>query len=97
MRRRKATEMTTTADGARSALSAELDVALKATGFVACEFPPDEDPCECCKKTGVQLYWRSCDPFSQDGRYHCAQCVIDEHVANEETDAFDWMHEASNV
>jgi len=56
--------------------------ALRMTGFIICEFEPDNDPCECCGKSQVQLYWRRSDPFSMDGSYFCDQCVIKEHTTN---------------
>lgn len=70
------------AEGA--SLTDVLGAALKETGFVICEFPADDDPCECCGKTNLQHYWRGSDPFSGDGTYYCAQCVVDEYTENNE-------------
>ncbi len=57
--------------------------ALKATGFEICEYGPDEDPCDHCGKTQIQLYGRRCDPFSQDCTVVCADCAMAEHMKNE--------------
>lgn len=57
----------------------QLAVALEATGFVACEFAPDSDECECCNQPNLQLYFQGPEDA---GRYFCAACVTAEHASN---------------
>ncbi len=57
------------------------DEALSLTGFEKCEFEPDNDPCEQCKQTNVQLYFGNPDYWTPtDGDYWCGSCVIAEAV-----------------
>jgi hypothetical protein len=54
--------------------------ALDVTGFVKCEFEPDNHPCEHCGKKQKQLYFGNRDYWdSREGDYYCADCVIDYH------------------
>lgn len=63
-------------------LSVTLDDALRMTGFSKCKFGPDSEPCEKCETPQKQLYWRSVDPYSQDGEYFCDDCVVSEAEEN---------------
>ncbi len=63
-------------------MSMDVNQAKKLTGFSNCNFGPSGDPCEQCDKEQVQLYFRSCDPFSNDGEYFCAGCLIKEAEEN---------------
>lgn len=63
-------------------LSVSLEDAMRMTGFTKCEFGPDGDECEKCDEPNKQHYWRRTDPFSMDGEYFCADCVIAEANAN---------------
>ena len=54
--------------------------ALEFTRFEICRFPPNQDPCEACRQTEKQLYFR---PFSaavdgREGQYYCIDCIIQE-------------------
>jgi hypothetical protein len=46
----------------------------KMTGYVLCEFPPDNDPCESCGEEGKQLYFHG---PRDAGSYLCRECVVD--------------------
>lgn len=48
-------------------------------GFEICEFPPDNDPCEGCKETGMQLYFQG---PTDAGRYLCLKCILLEDAEN---------------
>jgi hypothetical protein len=48
-------------------------------GFVICEFPPDQDPCESCKQPMKQLYFKG---PTDAGRYLCKECIIEEYNQN---------------
>ena len=63
----------------------DINEAKRLTGFIAIEFIEFVDPgdnCEKCECISEQLYWRSCDPFSQDGEYFCGKCVTKEATEN---------------
>jgi hypothetical protein len=49
-------------------------------GFEKCEYPPDDDGCECCNKQNLQLYFQGQDDA---GRCFCAACVMAEKAAND--------------
>jgi hypothetical protein len=57
-----------------------IEQAQELTGFVKCEFPPDNDPCESCGKTNLQHYFQG--PIDA-GRYFCEECVIEEALDNQ--------------
>lgn len=58
-------------------------------GFKECEYHPEVgEECEGCSKDNVQLYGRSCDPFSQDCEIWCYDCIKEEHDKNEEYDLY---------
>jgi hypothetical protein len=61
----------------------EINEACELTGFVICEFEPDEDPCDECDKTGKQLYYCRTDYWTEEGEYFCADCVIAQAEDNE--------------
>lgn len=53
----------------------EIKEACKKMGASKCEFPPDEMECETCEKPNLQLYYiRTCYE-SDEGEYHCADCM----------------------
>lgn len=43
------------------------------TGFVICEFPPDNDPCESCGEPNKQLYYLG---PRDAATYLCRECVV---------------------
>jgi hypothetical protein len=60
--------------------SITLAAALAGTGFEKCEFPPDDDACECCNKPNLQLYFQG---PTDAGRYFCVACVVAEQESND--------------
>lgn len=66
----------------------EVNEAMRLTGFVPCEGENNLDECDRCDGIPQQLYWRSVDPFSQDGEYFCGQCVTKEAEANKLDEPF---------
>ena len=56
---------------------------LEQTGFEICKFPPNKDPCECCGKYYLQLYFQG---SPDDGRYWCMDCVRKKYLANVEVE-----------
>lgn len=61
----------------------ELDKALEITRFEKCEFGPDDETCEKCRKPNLQMYYRRTDYWENEGEYFCQGCVINEAVAIE--------------
>ena len=49
-------------------------------GFEVCEFEPDSDPCEACRRPNLQLYFQG---PTDAGRYLCLNCILEEHAQNQ--------------
>lgn len=58
----------------------DINEALKITGFQLCEFTSDgEDQCSTCDKPiakNAAIYYERTSHESEEGEYHCTQCVI---------------------
>lgn len=48
---------------------------LKDSGFERCTFGPDEDTCEGCGISGLQLYYRRTCYENDEGEYKCLCCI----------------------
>jgi hypothetical protein len=48
---------------------------VQMTGYVICECPPDDDPCESCGEPEKQLYYLG---PADAASYLCRECVDDE-------------------
>ncbi len=71
-----------------------LDEALVFTGFVKCEWGPDDTGCDYCKTPNRQLYFGNKDYWdSREGEYWCGECVMslamDCHEINRDMELFD--------
>ena len=60
----------------------KLSEALTNTNFTKCNFGPDGDECEECRKPDLQLYYRRTCYEVDEGEYRCANCVIEEAERN---------------
>jgi len=58
---------------------------LKDSGFERCTFGPDEDECEGCDISGLQLYYRRTCYENDEGEYKCLCCIA---VRKAEDEAF---------
>lgn len=58
-------------------LPAEMLKALQLTGFVPCEYGPDDDPCEICGVSQRQLYFGNQTAFdAREGDLWCGHCLL---------------------
>lgn len=55
----------------------QLEQALAFTGFVKCEWEPDDTTCDRCKASKRQLYFGNKDYWdSREGECWCGECVM---------------------